>query len=216
MYIPKLRNAAFVAEYFKINDSETAITKHLLQTLADKKKLTCRYVGQARLFNLDECLQYFSGEMKFTKPKKIRGSQRKTRGTFEILNMFKEYDSGTFLSKRIIRSVAANEKKVFSFFLPTNKWMIDLEQFITFFSGNTNQTANVIPRIRTYEESYHLIHRDYPQLSVTWNEIHSIVHSGNIFVFKHGNRWIVNFDDIVYKLYKLRFDAHFIAIFVDS
>lgn len=121
MYIPKLRNAVSVVEYFKKHDSETAITKHLLRTLADKKKLTCRYVGQARLFNLDECLQYFSGEMKFTKAKKIKGTQRKTRGTLKILNIFEEYDSDTFLSKRIIRSVAANEKKVFSFFLPTNK-----------------------------------------------------------------------------------------------
>ncbi len=139
MHIPKLRNAVSVVEYFKKHDSETAITKHLLRTLADKKKLTCRYVGQARLFNLDECLQYFSGEMKFTKAKKIKGTQRKTRGTLKILNIFEEYDSDTFLSKRIIRSVAANEKKVFSFFLPTNKWMIDFDRLITFFSGKTNR-----------------------------------------------------------------------------
>ena len=148
MYIPKLRNAISVTEYFKKYDSETAVTKHLLRTLADKKKLTCRYIGQARLFNLDECLQYFSGEMKSTKVKKIKGYQRKTRGTFEVLNMFKEYDSDTFLSKRIIRSVAANEKKVFSFFLPTNKWMIDLDQFIAFFSGKTNHAEHTVPSIR--------------------------------------------------------------------
>jgi hypothetical protein len=197
MYIPKIRNAAAIAEYYKKHDSETAVTMYLIKTLADKKKLTCRYIGQARLFNLDECLQYFSVEKKFTKAKKIKGSQRKTRGTFEILNIFKEYDSDTFLSKRIIRGVAANEKKVFSFFLPTNKWMIDLDQFITFFSGKTNQSATDIPRIRTYEESYHIIHRDYPQSSVTWNELHSIVHSGEIFIIKHGNRWILNYDQLI-------------------
>lgn len=117
MYIPKLRNAATIAEYFKTNDSETAVTKYLIRTLADKKKLTCRYIGQARLFNLDECLQYFTDKMAFDRIKKIKGAQRKTRSTFEILNIFKENDSKTFLSKRIIRSVAANEKNVFSFFL---------------------------------------------------------------------------------------------------
>lgn len=200
MYIPKLRNAATVAEYYMKHDSETAVTTYLIKTLADKKKLTCRYVGQARLFNLDECLQYFSEEMKSTKAKKIKGFQRKTRGTFEILNMFKENDSDTFLSKRIIRSVAAIEKKVFSFFLPTNKWMIDIDQFIKFFSGKTNQSATFIPRIRTYEESYHLIHRDYPKCKITWVELHAIVHSGDIFVIKHGNRWIMNYDQLINKI----------------
>ncbi len=199
MYIPKLRNAVSVTEYFKKYDSETAVTKHLLQTLAHKKKLTCRYVGKARLFNLDECLQYLNGEMKFNKAKKILRSQRKSRGTFEILNMFKAYDSDTFLSKRIIRYVAAEEKKVFSF-LSAGKWMIDSDALLAYFSGKTNHPETAIPRIRTYEESYHLIHRDYPECKITWNELHAIVHSGDILIIKHGNRWILNYDQLINRI----------------
>lgn len=200
MYIPKLRNATSVVEHIKKYDKETAVTAHLLRTLAEKKKLTCRHVGKARLFNLDECLQYFTGEIVFTKVKKDKRAQRKMRGTFEILNLFKDNDNDTFLTKLIVRRIAANEKKVFAFFIDYRKWLIDLDAFVIYFSGKTNQTATVAPRIRTYEESYHLIHRDYPYCKITWVELHTIVHSGDIFIIKHGNRWILNYDQLINKI----------------
>ncbi|HHX22607.1 MAG TPA: hypothetical protein GX723_01095 [Thermoanaerobacterales bacterium] len=92
MYIPRLRNAEQVAEYFKQADRDTAVTVHLLKTLAKKRKIMCRFIGKKRLFNLDECLQYFTGNVEYEKIRKVRGSARKMRGTFEILDLFKEYD----------------------------------------------------------------------------------------------------------------------------
>ena len=62
----------------------------------------CRFIGKKRLFNLDECVQYFTGNVKYEKTRKVRGVARKMRGTFEILNMFKESDSDTILCKMII------------------------------------------------------------------------------------------------------------------
>lgn len=199
MYIPKLRNPEQIVEYFKQSDNDTAVTVHLIKTLAKRKKVMCRFIGKKRLLNLDECLQYFTGNVRYEKVKKIRGTPRKMRGTFEILDMFKEYDPNTILCKLIVRRIADNEKKVFAR-LHSGKWMIDIDQFITFLSGKTNQEETNVPRIRYYEKSYHLIRQLYPQYRITWNQLYSLVHSGDIFVFAHGKRWLLNFDQLVEKI----------------
>lgn len=102
MYIPKLRNAEQVVQYFKQADYDTAVSVYLLKSLARRRKIMCRFIGKKRLFNLDECLQYFTGSFRYEKIRKVRGSARKMRGTFEILNIFKESDSDTILCKMII------------------------------------------------------------------------------------------------------------------
>lgn len=195
MYIPKLRNPEKIVDYFKHYDNDTAVTIHLFKTLAKRKKVICRFIGKKRLFNLDECLQYFTGTVRYEKTKRNKGL-RKMRGTFEILGMFKEYDPDTILCKLTVRKIASDEKKVFARF-HNRTWMIDLEQFIAFFSGKTNQAETKVPRIRYYEKSYHLIRQLYPQYTVTWNQLYSIVHSGDIFVLAHGKRWLLNFDQLV-------------------
>lgn len=199
MYIPRLRNAEQVAEYFKQADRDTAVTVHLLKTLAKKRKIMCRFIGKKRLFNLDECVQYFTGNVKYEKTRKVRGVTRKMRGTFEILDLFKEYDPNSILCKLIVRRIAAYQKKVFAR-MHSQKWMIDIEQFISFLSGKTNQAENKVPRIRYYEKSYHLIRQFYPQYRITWNQLHSLVHSGEIFLQTHGKRWLLNFDQLIEKI----------------
>lgn len=196
MYIPKLRNAEQVVQYFKQADYDTAVSVYLLKSLARRRKIMCRFIGKKRLFNLDECLQYFTGSFRYEKIRKVRGSARKMRGTFEILNIFKESDFDTILCKMIIRRIASEEKKVFAR-LHSQKWIIDLDQFISFLSGKTNKCTTSVPQIRTYEKCYHLICKDYPHIKVTWNRLHDIVHSGKIFIIKHGNRWILNYDQLL-------------------
>lgn len=183
-------------QYFKQAYSDTAITVYLLESLAKRRKIMCRFIGKKRLFNLDECLQYFTGTVRYEKIRKVRGSTRKMRGTFEILDLFKEYDPNSILCKVTVRRIAADEKKVFAR-LHSQKWMIDIEQFANFLSGKTNQIETSVPRIRNYEKCYHLIHKDYPYAKVTWNRLHDIVHSGKIFIIKHGNRWILNYDQLL-------------------
>ena len=102
MYIPKLRSPEQVVNYIKAVDVNSDVTVHLIKTLAKGKKIMCRFIGKKKIFNLDECLQYFTGNVKYDKIRKVRGSVRKMRGTFEILNMFKESDSDTILCKMII------------------------------------------------------------------------------------------------------------------
>lgn len=34
-------------------------------------------------------------------------------------------------------------------------------------------------------------------MKVTWNRLHDVVHSGKIFIIKHGNRWILNYDELL-------------------
>lgn len=121
------------------------------------------------------------------------------RGTFEILNIFKESDFDTILCKMIIRRIASEEKKVFAR-LHSQKWIIDLDQFISFLSGKTNKCTTSVPRIRYYEKSYHLIRQFYPQYRITWNQLHSLVHSGEIFLQTHGKRWLLNFDQLIEKI----------------
>lgn len=195
MYIPKLRNPEQIVEYFKQYDSDTAVTVHLLKTLASGNKIMCRIIGKKRLFNLDECLQYFMGTVKYEEVEK-EDAIRKMRGTFEILDMFKEYDSDSILCKLTVRRIASDEEQVFAR-LHNQKWMIDLEQFVAFLSGKTNQPETKVPRIRYYEKSYHLIKQLYPQYKVTWTQLYALVHSGDIFVLAHGKRWLLNFDQLV-------------------
>lgn len=181
MYVyPRLRTVEQVVEYFKQTDSETAVTVHLLKTLAKRKKIVCRFIGKKRVFNLDECLHYFTGKVAYEKIRKVRGSARQMRGTFEILDMFKKSDSNTILCKPIVRKNASDEKKFFAR-RHSQKWQIDIDQFIAFVAGKTNQAATSVPKIRNYEKCYDLICEDYPDMKVTWNRLHDVVHSGNLY-----------------------------------
>lgn len=116
-----------------------------------------------------------------------------------ICKEFTAYDADTRLRKACIRSVVS-KKAIHSFTLPDSKRLIDIDSFIEFFSsGNIQDTVNIIPRLRYYENCYHLLHSEYPEISVTWQQLHDIVHSGEIFVLKHGQRFIVNYDELLSK-----------------
>ncbi|MEG2116961.1 MAG: hypothetical protein RRZ69_04710, partial [Clostridia bacterium] len=66
-----------------------------------------------------------------------------------------------------------------------------------YFDNSNIEIQASTPRLRYFEKSYHLLKVDLPGDTTTWKELYSIVNSGDIFVLKHGKRWLLNYDELL-------------------
>ncbi len=207
MYLPMLRTAEQVVSYFKEQDPETVVTVSLINYLIKTNKIIGRKIGSKVLVNFDECVYFFMLDIISAEPQ--TKSPRHMVTTGDIYRLFMANDEDTRVRKSLIKTVIATGK-VFSVWLPQGHWLVDLDEFVRFFTGGKvfippNDTQEIIrpygsreqrsrlPRLRHYEQCYHLLRRDYPQLNITWQQLHSLAHGGEVFCMWYNNRWIVDY-----------------------
>ncbi len=202
MYIPKLRTTEEVADIFKKRDIHTAITRTMIENLIVKKCLHSVRVGRNRLVNLDEVfyvlncsqveLNIYADNLKKAKHANKKNPNKKMMSILEILKLFKDADSDTHINRTMLRYIARN--KMVDFVKLSFGFIIDFNKLVKFFSPVVNcNTPKIMPKFRHYECCYHRINK-YAGTSITWDKLHDIVHSGEVFCFYNGNRHVVNYD----------------------
>lgn len=123
---------------------------------------------------------------------------RRMRTPREIYEKFIKTDKGTVIRKANIRTLLA-QGDVHAIRVP-NGWVADIDEIMRLFGAEKNLPRRKVPRIRNLEESITQIKRLFPQYKLTIAVITEIIHSGKIFVYYHGNRWILNFDELVHEV----------------
>ncbi len=216
MYIPKLRTMNQVVEHFKASDSETALTVTLLKALSKCGTITAVRIGTKVLVNLDECISVFmknghavdsnandyeSANISQVTQKDsqlhLHAGKRIMRSTGEICRLFCSTDSASRVRKSLIKSAIAS-CDIFAVWLPQGFWQVDLNEFVCLFTrGKTFVQGATVPRIRHYEDSYHILKHEQPQLELTWSKLSHLLQNKTVTTFYHGNRWLVNIDEVV-------------------
>ncbi|MFI3165566.1 MAG: hypothetical protein R3Y45_04730 [Bacillota bacterium] len=204
MYLPRIRTITEVVDFFKSQDAETAVTKNLLAKLVKDGEICSVRIGSKLLVNLDECISFFkcNADIQSTTSQLHAVTKRSMHTTGEIARLFLAHDQNTRVRRSMVKSAIAT-KQINGIWLYQGYWLIDIQDFINILTnGKTFATTNEVPRIRNYEKSYHTLQSEYPNSAPTWNQLHTLTKNKTVTTYYHGNRWIVNLDEIIDTYYR--------------
>jgi hypothetical protein len=114
----------------------------------------------------------------------------------EIYEEFIAADPATVIRKANIRTFLSLNK-ICSVTLGNGRRLADIDEMLAFFGSERTAAYESVPRIRNLEESVILIKKVFPADRLTTKEITDIAHGGRVFIAKHGNRWILNYDELI-------------------
>jgi hypothetical protein len=175
-------------------DPNSVITRYFLERLIRNHNIMALKYGNAWLLNLDELYAYLSGK---TFSKKTNKGTSKTHfvSSEDICRLFVQTDPDTIIRKpNLRRFIRSNEIRYFT--LPSGKWRIDLNNFLSVINPNGISNKTEPPRMRWHDDSVRNFSKLHPNLHATIEKVEFSLLSDEIFKTKNGSRWIINYDQL--------------------
>ena len=126
---------------------------------------------------------------------------RRMRTTGQIAKLFYEADSGTIIRKPNMRRFA-KDNGVFYHILSNTSWIIDLDEFLEKVNPNNIDFHIEFPRLRNIATSVILFNETYPEYDIDKHTVEKCMRSDSVTVIRHGNRWIINYDELESEMLK--------------
>lgn len=113
----------------------------------------------------------------------------------DVMRMFKKGDPRTIIRRPNARRFAqANGVR---YYIIEGKWLIDYKEFFQKINPRNIKQEERMPRIRCKADCLELFSREYPLYLIDKHVIDLCVDSTNVTRYHHGNRWFVNYDELV-------------------
>ncbi len=192
MYIPKLRRISDVLYEMKTKDPKTMITRNYLLFLLKTNKITKMKYGNSWVINLDELYGYLNG-IRRKKSKKIVESDSRLVSSGTIQRAFAYADEGTIVRRPNLRRFVRDNG--ITYFITEELWLIDKDSFMQKVNPKRISEEQQMPRLRCIKTAvidWNRIHRPH----IDKHTVENCLQSKNVFAYKFGNRWIINYDQL--------------------
>ena len=125
--------------------------------------------------------------------------------------IFAERDTDTILRYTNVRRFAIENG--IPHILERNIILIDPAEFMRKVNPNGWEGRYEMPRLRTLKECVRLWNERFRRWQIDKHDIERLIREGKITSFKHGNRWVLNYDEVIEALreYVKTYSGHPIA-----
>lgn len=132
-----------------------------------------------------------------------------TSGKLQAL--FAQRDADTILRYTNVRRFAIENG--IPHILERNIILIDPAEFMRKVNPNGWEGRYEMPRLRTLKECVRLWNERFRRWQIDKHDIERLIREGKITSFKHGNRWVLNYDEVIEALreYVKTYSGHPIA-----
>jgi hypothetical protein len=118
----------------------------------------------------------------------------------QLCKIIKEIDPDSIVERKNVRYFCRKENLDYT--ICQGKWLMDLECFINKLNPKHYTESKPFPRLRTKisaQNEWNAHHRK----KIKHHIIDCICDSGKVFVYKHGNRNIINYDQLEAELIRI-------------
>ena len=113
----------------------------------------------------------------------------------DIMRMFKKGDPKTIVRRPNIRRFT--QASGVRYYVLEGKWLIDYKEFFQKVNPRNIKKEERLPRIRCKADCLELFSKEYPLYLIDKHIIDLCVESASVTRYHHGNRWFVNYDELV-------------------
>lgn len=121
--------------------------------------------------------------------------RRRMRTSGQIARLFYDADNNTIIRKPNLRRFARDSGVHFRI-LHKGCWLIDIDEFLNAVNPNQTDLRETMPRLRNIATSVILFNETHPQYRIDKHTVEKCMQSNTVFKTKHGNRWIINYDEL--------------------
>ena len=79
-------------------------------------------------------------------------------------------------------------------------WLIDIENFMSKVNPKSISEHYEVPRLRNLRYCVNSWNKRYKRWQIDKHDIEYLIKNEKIFSFKHGNRWVLNYDEVLKEL----------------
>ena len=89
-------------------------------------------------------------------------------------------------------------------------WLIDIENFMRKVNPKSMSEHYEVPRLRNLRYCVNSWNKRYKRWQIDKHDIEYLIKTEKIFSFKHGNRWVLNYDEVLkeLKIYVKTYKGH--------
>ena len=114
--------------------------------------------------------------------------------------IFKEQDSDTILRRTNVRRFVVEND--IAHILTGNIILIDFDGFLQKVNPNGWEGRYQMPRLRTLKDCVRLWNEQFKRFQIDKHDMERLIQEEKITSFKHGNHWVLNYDEVVEALRK--------------
>ena len=113
----------------------------------------------------------------------------------KLQSIFAEKDADTILRYTNVRRFAIENE--IPHILEHNIILIDPDEFMLKVNPNGWEGRYQMPRLRTLKDCVQLWNKRFKRWQIDKHDIERLIREEKITSFKHGNRWVLNYDEVI-------------------
>ena len=126
----------------------------------------------------------------------------------ELQRMFLAEDANTIIRRPNCRKFCLDNDIFME--IHEKAWLIDIENFMRKVNPKSMSEHYEVPRLRNLRYCVNSWNKRYKRWQIDKHDIEYLIKNGKIFSFKHGNRWVLNYDEVLneLKIYVKTYKGH--------
>lgn len=126
----------------------------------------------------------------------------------KLLKMFLAEDANTIIRRPNCRKFCLDNDIFME--IHEKAWLIDIENFMRKVNPKSMSEHYEVPRLRNLRYCINSWNKRYKRWQIDKHDIEYLIKTEKIFSFKHGNRWVLNYDEVLkeLKIYVKTYKGH--------
>lgn len=116
----------------------------------------------------------------------------------ELQRMFLAEDANTIIRRPNCRKFCLDNDIFME--IHEKAWLIDIENFMSKVNPKSMSEHYEVPRLRNLRYCVNSWNKRYKRWQIDKHDIEYLIKNEKIFSFKHGNRWVLNYDEVLKEL----------------
>lgn len=204
MYIPRFRRINDVLREMKNRDPRCVLTHRIITQWIATGKITSLKYGNAWLVNIDELYAFLTGitlvasdSIVYEGCEVITGKtkSKKLVTSGEIFSYFQKGDPETIIRRPNLRRFARDNG--IEHYIPDGRtWLINQAEFFEKINPKHVCQRYEMPRLRYINGSVIEWNMAHPRKKIDKHFVEHCMKDKSVFSYYHGNRWIINYDQL--------------------